>query len=100
MRCRIRFTVPVLMLAALFAVRAEAQTAPVTVVATFSILADLVRNVGGEKVAVTTLVGPDADTHSYQPTPSDARAVAQAQVLVTHKCSSPTGSVSKAGWSA
>ncbi len=84
MRCRIRFTVHVLMLAALFAVRAEAQTAPVTVVATFSILADLVRNVGGEKVAVTTLVGPDADTHSYQPTPSDARAVAQAQVLITN----------------
>jgi zinc/manganese transport system substrate-binding protein len=61
-----------------------AESGPVKVVATFSILADLVGNVGGDKVAVTTLVGPDADTHTYQPTPSDARAVAEAKLLVTN----------------
>jgi zinc/manganese transport system substrate-binding protein len=61
-----------------------AESEPVKVVATFSILADLVDNVGGDKVAVTTLVGPDADTHTYQPTPSDARAVAEAKLLVTN----------------
>jgi zinc/manganese transport system substrate-binding protein len=68
----------------LLAARVEAQTAPLRVVATFSILADLARNVGGEKVAVTTLVGPDADAHTYQPTPTDARAVAEANVLITN----------------
>ncbi len=50
-------------------------------VASFSILGDMVREVGGERVAVTTLVGPDGDAHVYQPTPADARAVAAAQVV-------------------
>src|SRR6267142_2400889 len=40
------------------------------VVATFSILADFVKNVGGERVAVTALVGPNGDAHVYQPTPA------------------------------
>jgi zinc/manganese transport system substrate-binding protein len=61
-----------------------AQSGPLRVVATFSILADLVANVGGDKVVLTTLVGPDADAHTYQPTPADARAVAEAKVLVTN----------------
>ena len=42
------------------------------VVATFSILGDMVRNVGGERVEVTTLVGPNGDAHVYSPTPADA----------------------------
>lgn len=54
------------------------------VVATFSILGDLVREVGGEAVDVTTLVGPDSDAHTYQPRPSDARALAGAKVLVSN----------------
>jgi zinc/manganese transport system substrate-binding protein len=69
---------------AIMSIPMQAQAEPLKVVATFSILADLVKNVGADKVAVTTLVGPDADTHTYQPTPSDARAVAEAQVLVTN----------------
>ncbi len=56
--------------------------APVDVVATFSILGDMVRQVGGDRVRVTTLVGPDSDAHVYQPTPADARAVAGARLLV------------------
>lgn len=56
--------------------------APVDVVATFSILGDMVRQVGGDRVRVTTLVGPDSDAHVYQPTPADARAVAAARLLV------------------
>ena len=55
---------------------------PVKVVATFSILGDLVRNVGGELVTVTTLVGPNGDTHVYQPTPADAKAIASAALVV------------------
>ncbi|MCY3981262.1 MAG: metal ABC transporter substrate-binding protein [Alphaproteobacteria bacterium] len=55
---------------------------PVPVVATFSVLGDMVKRIGGDRVAVTTLVGADGDTHVYQPTPADARAVSQAEVLV------------------
>ena len=57
---------------------------PMPVVATFSILGDMVKRIGGEHVAVTTLVGPDGDTHVYQPTPADARAVAEATILVVN----------------
>ena len=56
--------------------------APIPVVATFSILGDMVKRVGGDRVAVTTLVGADGDAHVYQPTPADARAVSQAEILV------------------
>ena len=54
------------------------------VVASFSILADLVRNVGGDRVSVTTLVGPDGDAHVYAPTPSDARKIADAKLVVVN----------------
>ena len=53
-----------------------------SVVATFSILGDMVAQIGGEHVEVTTLVGPEGDAHVYQPTPNAARAVAEANVLV------------------
>ncbi|MDM9558906.1 metal ABC transporter solute-binding protein, Zn/Mn family [Bordetella petrii] len=55
---------------------------PVPVVATFSVLGDMVRIVGGDDVAVTTLVGPDGDAHEYEPTPAAARDLAKAAVLV------------------
>jgi zinc/manganese transport system substrate-binding protein len=51
------------------------------VVATFSILGDVVSEIGGDRVAVTTLVGPDGDAHVYQPSPADAQAVAAAKVV-------------------
>lgn len=54
------------------------------VIATFSILGDIVANVGGARVEVTTLVGPDGDAHVFQPAPADARAVAGAQVIVVN----------------
>ena len=57
---------------------------PMPVVATFSILGDMVKRIGGEHVAVTTLVGADGDTHVYQPTPADARAVSEATILVVN----------------
>ena len=53
-------------------------------VASFSILGDMVRQVGGERVEVTVLVGPGADAHVYQPTPAQAKTVAKAQVLVSN----------------
>ena len=52
------------------------------VVASFSILGDFVHNVGGDRVGVTALVGPDSDVHVYVPAPSDAGKVANARLLV------------------
>ncbi len=51
------------------------------VVASFSILGDMVREVAGNDVAVTTLVGPDGDAHVYEPTPADVKAVAAADIV-------------------
>jgi zinc/manganese transport system substrate-binding protein len=52
------------------------------VVASFSILGDFAGNVGGERVNVTTLVGPDGDVHVYAPAPADAKKIADAKLLV------------------
>ena len=57
---------------------------PISVVATFSILGDMAKRIGGEHVSVTTLVGPDGDAHVYQPTPADAQAVSEAKILVSN----------------
>jgi zinc/manganese transport system substrate-binding protein len=69
------------LLLATLAAPAVAQDGKLPVVATFSIIGDLVREVGGDRVAVTTLVGPDGDAHVYQPTPADARRIADARVI-------------------
>jgi zinc/manganese transport system substrate-binding protein len=61
--------------------RAAAEGAPVRAVASFSILADLVRQVGGAHVTVTTLVGPDSDAHGFSPSPADARKIAEADIV-------------------
>ena len=67
------------------AAAAEPAAAPVLkVVATFSILADMAREVGGSAVEVSALVGPNADAHVYEPTPADVRRVARADVVVTN----------------
>jgi zinc/manganese transport system substrate-binding protein len=63
------------------AVGARAQDR-VNVVTSFSILGDFVKNVGGERVNVTTLVGPDGDVHVYTPAPADAKQIADAKLLV------------------
>ena len=54
------------------------------VLATFSILGDFVIAVGGNRVDVTSLVGPNSDAHVYSPAPADARKVADAKVVVTN----------------
>jgi zinc/manganese transport system substrate-binding protein len=74
-----------LAVASVLAMPAWAQSvtaaAPIKVVTSFSILADMVRNVGGDRVAVTTLVGPDGDAHVFQPTPGDVKTIADAKVV-------------------
>ena len=52
------------------------------IVASFSIPGDFVRNVGGDRVSVITLVGPEGDVHVYAPSPADARKIADAKLLV------------------
>jgi len=66
----------------LTAVARPVMAAPIKVVASFSILADMVREIGGDRVQVTTLVGANGDSHLYQPTPSDARALMTADLVV------------------
>jgi len=67
---------------AMFAAAGPACAADrLNVVASFSILGDFVRNVGGDRVNVTTLVGPNSDAHVYVPTPADAKKVADAKLV-------------------
>ena len=79
---RFRFT-PFLAAAALaLAVSTSAHAADkLKTIASFSILADMVENVGGGRVEVTELVGPDGDSHEFNPTPSDAKKLAGADVF-------------------
>jgi len=58
--------------------------APFDVVVSFSILGDVVGQVGGERVRVVTLVGPDEDAHAYQARPSDARLLGAARLVVVN----------------
>ena len=56
----------------------------INVVASFSILADFVHTIGGDKVNLTTLVGPDSDVHVYTPAPGDAKRVAEAKLVIVN----------------
>lgn len=59
-----------------------AQTPKIPVVASFSILGDMTRAIGGEHVQVSALVGPDEDAHTYEPTPDDAKALLNAKIII------------------
>ena len=61
-----------------------ATAEPLKVVASFSILGDLAREVGGDRIELHTLVGRDADAHVYQPTPADAKTIAQAKLVIVN----------------
>lgn len=54
------------------------------VVTTFSILGDFARNVGQNQVDVTSLVGPNGDVHVYAPTPTDAEAIRNAELMIVN----------------
>src|SRR5215203_1772931 len=77
-----------LMLATALSAILTAAPAPaqerIKVIATFSILADLAKNVGGDRMDVDALVGPNGDAHVYAPAPADAKKVADAKVVVTN----------------
>ncbi len=72
----------ILTLSTMLATQASAKD--LKVVASFSIIADFAKNVGGDRVTVTTLVGPDGDAHVYEPRPADAVAVSKADVVLVN----------------
>jgi zinc/manganese transport system substrate-binding protein len=76
------------LLGALFAVACLASPAsasdPIKVVASFSILGDLVKNLGGSHVEVVNLVGPNGDPHVFDPSPKDASLIADARIVVVN----------------
>jgi len=62
----------------------RASEPPVRVVVTFSILGDLVSQVGGSRISVSVLAGPEEDAHVFQPTPAQAQQVAQARLVLSN----------------
>lgn len=62
---------------------AKAQE-PLTVVTSFSILADLVRAIGGDRVEVIALIGPGADAHAFEPRPGQIRLIAESNLVVVN----------------
>jgi zinc/manganese transport system substrate-binding protein len=87
-RLRVQFTTSMLLTVSLILAgcgtsreRAGRSSGKLQVVATFSVLGDLVKNVAGDAAEVVTLVGPDGDTHTFEPTPQDGVAIADADVL-------------------
>jgi ABC-type Zn uptake system ZnuABC Zn-binding protein ZnuA len=75
----------VLLFSLLFPVGLQAQdTAPLRVLATTTLIADVALNVGGDRVEVTALVPPGADVHAFKPAPQDAVIIQQAQVVLVN----------------
>ncbi|MEY9181607.1 zinc/manganese transport system substrate-binding protein [Bradyrhizobium sp. USDA 326] len=78
-------TMRLILFCALLLVAAPLHAAErLNVVASFSILGDFVRNVGGDRIDLTTLVGPDGDVHVYTPAPADAKRVADAKLVIVN----------------
>lgn len=63
---------------------ASASAEPLKVVASFSIIGDFAQNVGGDRIELTTLVGPDGDAHVYEPSPADAVSMSKANVVLVN----------------
>ena len=71
-------------LALIIAVSPARAQERLNVVASFSILGDFVRNVGGDRVSVATLVGLNGDAHVYTPAPADAKKIADAKLVIVN----------------
>ncbi len=61
-----------------------AMAKTLNVVSSFSVLGDMVQQVGGEHVHVDTLVGPDGDPHTFEPSPKDSALLSKADVVVVN----------------
>lgn len=86
--CFRRLRLPILVglgvASAILPASAQQDATNLQVVATFSILGDFARNVGGDRVEVTTLVGPNGDVHVYTPTTADAEAIRNARLVIVN----------------
>jgi zinc/manganese transport system substrate-binding protein len=78
---KVRFLTTMVLLGAVSPIMASE---PLPVVASFSILADMVKQVGGPHVEVSSLVGPNSDAHVFDPTPADAKRLAAAKLVVVN----------------
>lgn len=78
------FILTLLLLLAMAPPARSQTTKPLQVVASFSILADMVREVAGDAAQVTPLVGPNADAHVFEATPADAQRLARADLVVVN----------------
>ncbi len=77
-----KFLAALLLAVSVFGLPAGADAADkIKAVASFSILGDMVKQVGGDRIDLATLVGPDGDAHVFEPTPADAKTLADAQIL-------------------
>src|SRR5215469_8483515 len=56
----------------------------IKVAASFSVLGDMVKQIGGDRVEVKAFVGPNGDAHVYEPTPGDAKTLADSAILVVN----------------
>jgi len=74
-----RYAVAATVIAALLPLPLQAK---IQVVASFSILGDIARNIGQQNIALRTVVGPDSDAHVYEPSPADAIAMAKADLIL------------------
>ena len=83
MRRLVTFALAFALLGLALPLRAQ-TTRPLQVVASFSILADMLREVAGDAAQVHSLVGANADVHVFEPTPADARRLAQADLVVVN----------------
>ncbi|SDD05470.1 zinc/manganese transport system substrate-binding protein [Bradyrhizobium brasilense] len=83
-RLRLLILVGVAVASTILPASAQQDAAKLQVVATFSILGDFARNVGGDRVDVTTLVGTNGDVHVYTPTTADAEAIRNARLVIVN----------------
>ena len=81
MRIRMVTVLSVVLAVMLSAGATYAQPQRLQVVATFSILGDVIHAIAGDNIDLTVLVGADADTHSYEPVPQDSVALTNANLI-------------------
>jgi zinc/manganese transport system substrate-binding protein len=72
---------PVSLAIGVMAISPFSMAKTVNAVASFTVLADIVKQVGGDRVKVKSLVGPDGDPHTFEPTPQDSLALSKADVV-------------------
>ena len=79
-----RELLPLVAATALMAARHAHAETPLKATATFSILGDLVKQVGGDRAEATSLVGPNGDAHVFEPSPADSKRLGDSAVIVVN----------------